>query len=70
MLLFGILNAIFSNKYDTFWHFKCQKCFMKLVLGNCHLKCGRSAFMKFTPGFILFYETKNLVYKKKLIERA
>ena len=25
----------------TFWHFKCQQCFMKLVLGNWRLKYQR-----------------------------
>ena len=56
-LFFGVSNANINNKYATFWRFKCQKCFKKLVLWNRHLnaiiwnlKCRRLAFMKLTPG--------------------
>ena len=56
MPLFGILNANISNKTPVFWGFICQKCIMKLVIGNLHLntrihpfKCWRLAIMKLTP---------------------
>ena len=51
------INVQYLYDNASFWRFKCQKCFKKLVLGNWllnpriwHFKHRGLAFMKLTPG--------------------
>ena len=55
MPLFGILNAHISTKNTKFWHFKSQKCFMKLpksLTPFMAFKCHNLVFK--TPAFSVY----------------
>ena len=56
LFLRAFKKPILAIKIQLFGHFKCQKCFMLLVLGNWHLNARiwnfirqHLAFMKLTP---------------------